>query len=239
MYALKPIFTVLFLVFLLASAAKGLSQEAKTPPQPDFAEIRTTTGKVYKNCFVKKVEPDALTIRHTKGMARISFFSLNKELQNKYNFDPITAVKKANLDEENRRKTHWKLFWEKQQYEASEANRVAAAKLYQKAKRTWHPIQGQIVRLQNGGAYINANRIVFIPTKMKSTLGFTVDGKPKKVITPMTPGLIFIQNPHGKITTAPGQKWEGYIEPFSTDKVANLSNGKETIPLWRAVPRKK
>jgi len=239
MYRLKQRITILFLLFLAGPFALVKSQGKKPSPEPDFTELQTSAGKTYLNCFVTKIAADTLTVRHSKGMARISFFSLSKEIQNQYNFDPIAAVKKSNIEDKNRRDTKWKLFWEKQKHEATVANETAAKALYNEAKKSWHPIRAVILEFRDGGAYIRADRIVFVPTKKKSTLGFTVAGPPKMTIVPIKPDIIFIQNPYGKIAALKGRLWEGYMEPFSRGKIGNLSTGHISISVFRALPKVK
>lgn len=58
-----------------------------------YPEIKTTTGAIYKNATVTKVEPDALTIVHSDGAAKIPFEQLSPELQKKYHYDPKLAEK--------------------------------------------------------------------------------------------------------------------------------------------------
>ncbi len=55
--------------------------------------IKTTTGVTYKNCTVTKVEPDAITLVHSDGAAKIPFDQLSPELQKKYHYDPKLAEK--------------------------------------------------------------------------------------------------------------------------------------------------
>ena len=55
--------------------------------------IKTTTGVTYKNCTVTKVEPDAITLIHSDGAAKIPFDQLSPELQKKYHYDPKLAEK--------------------------------------------------------------------------------------------------------------------------------------------------
>jgi len=241
---LNQLKVILFVILITFSSAPLFSQIEKSDPAPpsdrpsapDFAKLSTKEGKVYKDCFVTRVEVDAITIRHSRGMARISLFSLSKELQDRYNFDPIAASRKADADEKIQRKTHWKLFWKKQKYEAAAAQKLAAAKLYQTAKQSWYPVEASIVKFKDSGAYVRARRILFLPTKVKSTLGFTVDGPPRRSTVPMSSGLIFIQNPFGKITALPGRKWKGYVESFPSGQAPNLSSGKEPVPRHRALP---
>jgi len=52
---------------------------------------KTTDGKVYKDVSVVKAEPDAVTILHHDGGARVPLATLPPDLQKKYNYDPATA----------------------------------------------------------------------------------------------------------------------------------------------------
>jgi len=60
--------------------------------QAAFAlEITTTDGKTYHQCEISKVEPDALRITHTDGVARIPYDKLPSALQKQY-FDPAKVA---------------------------------------------------------------------------------------------------------------------------------------------------
>lgn len=54
-------------------------------------EITTTDGKVYRDCSVTQIEPDALRIMHADGAARISYDKLPNAVKAQY-FDPAKVA---------------------------------------------------------------------------------------------------------------------------------------------------
>jgi len=58
-------------------------------------DITTTTGKVYKNASVSRVEPDGLMVKFSGGLVKIPFADLPKELQQQYHYDPEASQKYA------------------------------------------------------------------------------------------------------------------------------------------------
>jgi hypothetical protein len=63
------------------------------PPLPSLRadDWKTTDGKVYKNVSVVKAEPDAVTILHQDGGARVPLAILSPDLQKRFHYDPVTA----------------------------------------------------------------------------------------------------------------------------------------------------
>lgn len=54
-------------------------------------DIKTNDGKEYKDVTILGADPDALRIMYPSGVTRITFENLPKEIQKKYNYDPIKA----------------------------------------------------------------------------------------------------------------------------------------------------
>lgn len=54
-------------------------------------DIKTKDGKEYKDITILGNDPDALRIMYPSGTRRILFENLSKEIQKKYNYDPIKA----------------------------------------------------------------------------------------------------------------------------------------------------
>jgi hypothetical protein len=54
--------------------------------------ITTAIGLVYTNVVVQRVEPDGITLMTRKGMTKIPFSELTKDLQKQYNYNPSNAV---------------------------------------------------------------------------------------------------------------------------------------------------
>ncbi len=56
---------------------------------------KTLGGETYHEVQVIKVEPDAITILHRDGGARVSIWNLSPELQKRFNYDPDKALAAA------------------------------------------------------------------------------------------------------------------------------------------------
>lgn len=80
---------LLFPLSFLVSCLAGADETA-------FTELILNTGKVYRNAVVTRTEPDAITVRHAAGIARIPFESLPHEVQDDYGFDPEAAARSRN-----------------------------------------------------------------------------------------------------------------------------------------------
>lgn len=207
----------------------GFAEDGELPVYP---ELRTSEGKVYTDCKVKKVEVDALIFEHREGMARVSFFDLDESIRDEYDFDPVAAMEKYKRDKAVQRELKWKRFWEKQKAESDRAERMAQAEFLKVVKTTWMPIEASVLGRQSGGLFVRAKRIKFVPTKTRSTLGFEIDGPPRKTLVPVGGGVIFIDS-----TEVSGERWLGYLEPQPNGTVAHPEFPQSTVPRYRAVPR--
>jgi hypothetical protein len=58
-------------------------------------DIKTVSGKEYKNATVSRVEPDGLMVKFSGGLVKIPFTDLSKELQQLYHYDPEASQKYA------------------------------------------------------------------------------------------------------------------------------------------------
>jgi hypothetical protein len=54
-------------------------------------DITTISGKVYKHATVTRVEPDGIVVKFSRGLVKIPFTELSKELQERYDYDPEAA----------------------------------------------------------------------------------------------------------------------------------------------------
>src|SRR5262245_34489498 len=54
-------------------------------------DIKTNSGKEYKNAAVKRVEPDGLMVKFSGGLVKIPFTELAQELKEKYHYNPEGA----------------------------------------------------------------------------------------------------------------------------------------------------
>jgi hypothetical protein len=58
-------------------------------------DIKTNSGKEYKNATVTRVEPDGVMIKFSGGLVKIPFTELPKELQQLYHYDQAASQKYA------------------------------------------------------------------------------------------------------------------------------------------------
>lgn len=54
-------------------------------------KFSTINGKEYRGCKVLKVDPDGVTFRHDKGMAKIGFKDMPFHLRDRYFYNPVIA----------------------------------------------------------------------------------------------------------------------------------------------------
>jgi len=211
-------------------AASAPSPAGVTKKGPEhYDELTTRKGGTYRDCRVIRVEPDALLIEHTGGVARLSLFDLPAAVQEEWGFDPFRAMEYFKATAEKDRKLKWRLFWERQQYESAQARKEERKRLLAKAVKEWVPVEASISqRLEDGSVVANCQRITFEKTKMKSTLGFIVDGPPKRVLVPFSREAVvlrFVVPPAEP--PAVGSKWKGYVAPVSDGKVTYGYHGVE------------
>ncbi len=82
----------IWMMILIATACCAIAEERIT--------IKTTDGKVYEKCKVKRVEPDGIVVFHTGGIGKILFTEMPEDIQKKYGYDPEKAAnyqKKKNV----------------------------------------------------------------------------------------------------------------------------------------------
>jgi len=201
----------------------------------EFEELQVEGGKVYRDCKVTASDAEGFLIRHSGGMARISFFDVGKEIQEQFDFDPVEALRiyKTRLEEERMRRKQLLLETEKQK--AAIARRDAIREQERIAREEWIPVQAEIIDQTETGLFVNAQRITFVPTKVKSTLGFERDGPPKRILKPFSSGTIFLEK--AKMSDSVEGKWLGYVHPQSAKGTSHPKFPKKTVPVHLAVPR--
>ncbi len=86
---------------IVDSGAAGLVRKAGVWAKSEMAGsaasatlvLREVSGREYRNARITGKEPDGLMVRHEGGVSKVLFVSLPKEIQDKYEFDPIEAEK--------------------------------------------------------------------------------------------------------------------------------------------------
>jgi hypothetical protein len=96
-------------------------------------DIRTLDGKLYEECEVGRVEPDAICVLFPGGGARIKFANLSEDIQARYGYDPAKAAEyeKAQAAKRAREDAYWRAVRTHQQArrQADETNSVGQAKV--------------------------------------------------------------------------------------------------------------
>ena len=231
---------VLILAGMTLSAAGLFAAEAAPPagekgaPPRSFEKLVTDDGVEYVDCEVVRVEPDALVVRHRKGVARLSFFDLPREIREAYQFDPFLAVEHFRKENERQRQLRWQGFWEKQRYEAAQAEKEANKRMIEDALSQWIPVEATVTRSADDRFLARCRQVIFVKTTKRSKLGFLVDGPPKRKLVDFAGGkpiwLRLAAQPERKLPVR-GATWKGYVCPYPDPKPTEA----DADPVFRAV----
>lgn len=225
--SLLPVYAVLLLLPLRA-------EEAATPPSAkgaEFPELVTKKGEVFREVTVLRAETDALLVRHEGGMARVSLFDLSPELQARYDFDPVVALKRYQEDLAIQRDQRKTALLKAEERRAAAVQAEAQRERLEIAKLEWIPVEAKVIRVLEEGVLLRASRVQMIPTRVRSTLGFLNDGPPKRVLTAFSPRPVLLLDPPAGLR--PGQEWKGYLNPVSERFVIDHASGLPTIHAHR------
>jgi hypothetical protein len=55
-------------------------------------DVKTISGKEYKNATINRVEPDGIVLKTKTGISKLYFVELPKEVQERFHFDPRSPV---------------------------------------------------------------------------------------------------------------------------------------------------
>lgn len=226
-------------ILLLVPGTWGLTGEHAAPDKemrPDFETLELKDGTVLEQCFVTRVETEGLIVRHTKGMAHVSFFDLDNETQEKYGFDPVAAMAAYKERLEKERNLRKEEVLKSARRNAEEERRLAEEARYELAQEEWIPCEALVVQSTTSGSYVFAKQIVLYPTEVQSTLGFVRPGPPKRKLKRFGLGMIFLKN----IEPIPvaGSSWQGYINPVTATMAPDPDTGEETIPIHSAISKR-
>ncbi len=78
---------------LVRRAGAWAKSEMQESGAPATLVLRELSGREYRNAEITGKEPDGLMVKHEGGVSKVLFVNLPKELQDKYEFDPIEAEK--------------------------------------------------------------------------------------------------------------------------------------------------
>ncbi|MDF1824368.1 MAG: hypothetical protein P1U68_06985 [Verrucomicrobiales bacterium] len=225
---------LLLIAVLVSILPPLLSGDEGEKESPDYAAIETKSGRTYFDCFVKSSDAEGIVIQHRDGMARLSLFDLTPEMQAKFNFDPVIAMKTYRDNEARNRELRKQRLLEAAKLQAEAERRATMEEMQAIAQEEWTPIEADIVKITGDGAYARVKQISFLPTTQTSTLGFETPGPPKRVTRSYGTGLIFLQSAGHPFTF--DEKWKGYLDPVSIRLTSDLATGEKTVPVHLAVP---
>ena len=227
---------MLILVFACALCGPAISDDLILP-----------NGKTFQNYKIKRTEPDGITIEYATGVAKIFFWDLTSEMQQKYNYDPLKAraynkqVQAQQAAEWARQQDMGKRAQEKAKSEASSEIMLSIKNNERKALREkalaeaklneTYPINapikvsGRIVRVTPKGAllkYVGGTMIV--TNEMKKEMR-SVD----------VPTVIFVLglNWDNSSDFIGANYWEGIVWPAGTYTNRTIKEGTTIIPCYR------
>lgn len=207
---LFPIFTAL-LVFasLLISASDATANSIPT-------QIETLDQRSFDDCQLIRAEPDALLIRHKKGIARLSFSILDDTLKETFHYDPVKAYKASYAHyEKERHLQKWK-FSEEEAVRTMRKHEI----LTEVIKSTWVPAEATVLRATDEGIYVAAMQIM-------------QNNDSGKILKRFGPSCLFL--PENSLNLRPGSLWMGYICPCPDDTVLDLNGEMFTVPFHKAI----
>lgn len=85
---------------IAACIAVGLQAADVPKEEPKPFHLTTTLGETYKNCRIIKVTPEAITVVHDGGVAKVGFVILDDEWKKKFAYDPGKARAFAEAEQE-------------------------------------------------------------------------------------------------------------------------------------------
>lgn len=206
----------------------------------DFEELKTQNGEVFVNVTVKRIESSALLIQHRDGMARVSLFELSPSIQERYQFDPIAAMKADLTREAEEKERLAALLLEKRRRQDDLETARAESELIQVARTEWVPVEATIIGIDDGGVIVEARSITLVSTQVRSTLGFLNEGPPKRVLEPFGRGPLLLDEVVSSARSdnlKVGDVWRGYLNPIPEKDHSNPKYGNSPYPAHQGVAR--
>jgi hypothetical protein len=231
---LRIVASLLFVIPLVPLLPGTIVGEEKPPASPqadEHPELVTKKGEIFRKVTVMRVDADALLVRHEGGMARVSLFDLGPELQARYDFDPIEALKRYQADLAVQREQRQTAVLEAEKRRAAAIRAEAERERFEVAKDEWAPVEAEVLAIRDEGALLRASRIVLVPTQVRSTLGFLNPGPPKRVLEPFSGRPVLFIDPPAALKR--GDQWKGYLNPLAERFVIDPGTGLPTIPAHR------
>ena len=211
------------------------SKEGTQGP-PDFEELTLKDGTVVRDCRVVRQEVDGLLLQHSAGIVHVSFFDLENEIRDRYQFDPVAALRVYQMRLEEQREMRKERLLLEEKKRAEQTLREEENMRYALAEENWRPVEARVIASNDAGVFVYAKEIVFVPRTKKSTLGFTVPDTPKRELKRFGDGMIFLKN----LTSLPkaGSLWQGFVDPTSIEMENHPTTGGRTVPVHEAISKR-
>lgn len=193
------------------------------------ADISSTSGTVYSNIEVRRVEPDGISIKHSAGIVKLFVKELPPDVLEKYGLDEETArtyqseretalaVRNAqmlkNLDQQNAE-------WKKQESirEAKEENRRIA----QAEHAIADPIKIRILSVMEDGLLGHKYISVMVPS-----------GQFHKRVLRISDHLVFVYC--NSSVYYDGIDWSGMVVPHGTYNYLSAAGASRTVKAYKRV----
>ena len=120
----------------VAASTNTNSVVAAKPPKDARPNITTTRGITYERCKIRRVEPDGISVMHSKGIAKIPLYELPEEYQEKYGYDPKQASNYSRNMAEARRRAAARRHKQQQEVAASAESKRKVKELLKSLKKT-------------------------------------------------------------------------------------------------------
>ncbi|MDF1658379.1 MAG: hypothetical protein P1U58_12265 [Verrucomicrobiales bacterium] len=224
----------LHLFFTLLVTLQFSETTAKAGDNDYCERLITKDGREFSDCRIKRADEEGLIIEHSEGIARISFFDLSNEMQERFDFDPVAAMQAFRKHQKTEQETLKQRTLALTQIRAEAERKAADEELQKRVIAEWTPVEAHIISVRENGAYAIVRKVYFEPTTVVSKLGLKRPGPPKRLTTPIGSGPLFLQCIAHEFAT--GSSWNGYIEPSSTHRVTHPDTGEKSVPVHLAVP---
>jgi hypothetical protein len=206
--------------------------------------VTTINGVTYERCKLKRVQPDGITIMHSKGIAKIPFIALSKEIQAEFKYDPSTSAKfqvdsaaakskyRKRLKQSEARKNA-----EQDHMAAEEAIAAAAKHLRKRGLR----LDGDVAQVLDDGILLKNATTVGLYTETVEQKGFIPLGSKWAKVTreahyraaPEYKNVFIIGDARGLID---GERWRGIVYPAGTYSYTTVVGAGATVKCFAVTP---
>ncbi len=227
-------------VFAQEEHDDSVRQQQESPPD-DRITIVTTSGTEYLNCRITRVEPDGISIMHSRGIAKIPFAELPEQFRDQYGYNPEQAAQYSRAAAQHRAAAA---------AERDEAARRARQRADHEAsrresldtiKKTGIEIVGRIQQITDDGALISDAKTPQQYQQEVTTPGFRpMDGNRQFVtrtrylpVSEEYEPIFVISAGRGRTD---GSAWKATVYPAGTYQYTSVMGAGKTIRCFALTP---